>query len=199
MRFSTRLLKFITCKLFYRVRVYNEEILDKYPTYLICPNHSFVMDPAFVFPTKYEGDIYAIAKEELFKYAWFRFIAKRYNAIPINREKTDVRSMLKALEVFKENEKAKLIIFPEGKVIKDNNDIGNVYKKGAAFIAAHVERPVIPVYITRRPWIFGRVQVYYGEPYFITRDDIKGIGKIDEKSKELIDKIYDLKNKVETL
>ena len=193
MRVFTRLAKFVTCKLLFRVRVYNEEVLDEYQTYLICPNHSSVIDPAFVFPVKYEYDIYAVAKEELFKYAWFRFLANRYNAIPINREKTDVRCMLKALNVFENNEKAKLIIFPEGKVIKTEDEVGKIYKKGAAFIAANMKKPIIPVFITRRPWLFSRVNVVYGEPFLITKNDIKGIGKIEEKTKEIIDRIYELR------
>ena len=101
--------------------------------------------------------------------------------------------MLKSLDVFKKNEKAKLILFPEGRIIVEENDIGKIYKKGAAFIAAHVGKPIIPAYITRRPKFFSHVDITFGEPFFITKEDIKGIGSIDKKSMELIERIYALK------
>ncbi len=175
----------------FRVKYHNEEVLDKYPTYLICPRHSCVLDPLFVFPQKYDSDIYIMAKQELFKHASFRWLAKKYNVFSIDRENVDVKSLLKSITIFKENPKAKLIIFPEGKVVKNIDEQGHVYKKGAAFIASHINKPIIPVYITRRPWIFHKVDVIYGEPYIIGEQNNKG-NKLDNISMELINKIYSL-------
>ena len=196
MRIGTRFLKWITCKVMYKVKFHHMERLDEYSTYLICPNHSSVIDPVFVFPTKYEEDVSVMAKQELFKNVLFRWLAKRYNAYAIDRENVDVRSMLKSMDVFKQNEKAKLILFPEGKVVKYEDEVGKVYKKGAAFIASHLEKPIIPVYITRRPKPFHRVHVVYGKPFFIDIKEVKGVGKMDEVSKLLIEKIYSLKGDI---
>lgn len=192
MKLLSRVIKFFICKFLYRVEYHNIEVLDKYPTYLICPNHSCVLDPVFVFPTKYDGDIYIVAKQELFKHASFRWLAKRYNVFAIDRENVDVRSMLKSLAIFKENDKAKLIIFPEGKVVSDEEEVGKVYKKGATFVASHINKPIIPVYITRKPVFFHKVDVVYGEPYMIGTENGKG-KKLDNISVELINKIYSLK------
>jgi len=192
-RFSTRVILFICRKILFRVKLHNEEVLDEYDSYLICPNHGRVFDPAFVFPKKYDRDVHIIAKKELFRHAWFRWLAKRYNIISIDRDNVDVRSMLESLKVFKEDDKAKLLLFPEGKVIKNPEDIGKVYKKGAAFIASHLDKPIIPVYITRRPKLFQRVNVYYGKPYTITKEDAKGIGKMDSLSKDLLERIYSMR------
>ncbi len=192
MRLLTKFIKGIVCSFFYRVKYHNEEVLDKYDSYLICPNHSHVLDAIFVFPTKYERSIYIMAKQELFKNAIFRWLAKLYNVFSIDRENTDVRSMLKSLSIFKNDDKAKLIIFPEGKVVKIPEEVGVVYKKGAVFIAAHINKPIIPVYITRRPKLFQRIDITFGEPFEIK--DIKrgGGSKIDNISKELINCIYSL-------
>ncbi|MBR3281296.1 MAG: 1-acyl-sn-glycerol-3-phosphate acyltransferase [Clostridia bacterium] len=196
MRKFTRFIKWLVCKFMYRVEYHHAERLDIYSTYLICPNHSNIFDPVIVFPAKYDLDIHIVAKKELFKYPFFKWLAKKYNIISIDRENVDVRSMLKSLDVFKQNENAKLIIFPEGKVVKDKDEIGKVYKKGAAFIASHINKPIIPVYITRRPKPFQKVHVIYGEPIII--DDIKGNSgnKMDNISKELINNIYDLQNEI---
>ena len=188
----TKLLKWFACSFLYRVKLHNSEVLDKYNSYLICANHSCVFDPVFIFPVMYEDDISIIAKEDLFKYFWFRCLTRKYHIISINREQTDVKSLLKSLNVFNEKPNAKLILFPEGRIVKTNEDVGNVYKKGAAFIAVHMNKPIIPVYITRRPKFFHKVDVVFGEPYYIEKSTLKGSGKFELESKKLIDKIYEL-------
>ncbi len=193
MRLTTKILKWITCKFLYRVEVHNEEILSKYESYLICPNHSNVFDPAFVYPVQYDLDVYVMAKAELFKKFWFKWLSKRFNIFSIDRENVDVRSMLKSLAVFKSNEKAKLIMFPEGKVVKSDEEAGKIYKKGAAFIASHLDKAIIPVYITRRPKLFHKVSVTYGEPFFVNEIECKNKNKMEFLSKELIRKIYELR------
>ncbi len=190
MKRLTRVIKYFICDFLYKVKYHNEEVLDQYPTYLICPNHSSVLDPVFVFPKKYDNDIYIVAKKELFNHASFRWLAKRYNVFAIDRDNVDVRSMLKSFTIFKENDKAKLIIFPEGKVVSDE-EVGKVHKKGAAFIASHINKPIIPVYITRNPSIFHKVDVIYGKPYMINEEDNTG-NKLENISKQLIEKIYSL-------
>ena len=192
-RLITRFINIFFRHFLYRVKYENAEVLDKYTSYVIAPSHSCVFDPVFVFPIKYDTDISIVAKKEMFKYAWFRYIAKKYSVFPIDRENVDVRSMLKTIDVFKESDTTKLILFPEGKVVKDENEIGKVYKKGAAFVAYHLEKPIIPVYISRRPKFFSQVTVIYGEPFFISKDKFKGKEKFDEASKMIIDEIYKLK------
>jgi 1-acyl-sn-glycerol-3-phosphate acyltransferase len=147
----------------------------------------------FVYPAKYDLDIYIMAKSELFGKFWFKWIMKHFNVFSIDREKADVRSMLKSLSVFKTNEKAKLLMFPEGKVVKTEEEAGNVYKKGAAFIASHLAKPIIPVYITRRPKFFHKVDVTYGEPFFVSEVSCENENKIEFLSKEIIRRIYDLR------
>ena len=39
MRKLTIFLKWLACKVFFRVKYHNTEMLDKYDTYLICPNY----------------------------------------------------------------------------------------------------------------------------------------------------------------
>ena len=90
-----------------------------------------------------------------------------------------------------------MIIFPEGRVVKNKAELGKVYKKGAAFIAAHLDKPIIPVFITTRPKPFSKVKLIYGEPYFINKEDKKHSRNLDEISKELVEKIYTLNEKKE--
>ncbi len=191
-RLFTRLTKKLFCSFLYKVEVINSEALDKSDSYLLTPNHFSPLDPIFVYPEKYDKDISVIAKKELFKHVLFRWLAKKYSVFSIDRENVDIKSMLKSLEVFKKNEHAKLLLFPEGKVVKEAEE-GKVYKKGAAFIAYHLEKPIIPVYISRANKLFSKVTITFGEPFFISKETFKGKEKFDEASKLLIQKIYELK------
>lgn len=194
MKKLTVIIKNLFCKILNKVNYKNIEILEEIDKCIICPNHSSVFDPVYVFPVEQEKNIYVMAKSELFKYRFFRWLFKKYNVFPINREKVDARSLLKSLTIFRDNNKAKLIMFPEGKVIKDDSEIKKSYKKGAVFIAAHTNVPIVPVYITRRPKLFQKIDVIFGKPIYIKKEDLKGKGKVEKYSKELINTIYDLKN-----
>ena len=68
-----------------------------------------------------------MAKAEIFKYPIFSRIIKHYNVFPVDRTKVDSKSLFQALSIFENNEPNQLLIFPEGKVVKDENEIG---KKG---------------------------------------------------------------------
>ena len=100
-RLITKIINVFTRHFLYRVKHINEEVLDRYNSYVIAPSHSCVFDPAFVFPMKYDRDISIVAKKEMFKYAWFRFLAKKYGVFPVDRENVDVRSMMASINTFK--------------------------------------------------------------------------------------------------
>ena len=46
--------------------------------------------------------------------------------IEVDREKTDTKSLRKALKLLKDNENIRFLIFPEGKVLKDKKQRGVV-------------------------------------------------------------------------
>ena len=85
-------------------------------------------------------------------------------------------------------------MFPEGRVIKKKEDIGKYYRKGAVYISANCNIPIIPVYITMRPLFFSKVTVTFGEPIYIKKEELNSKQEIENKSKMLIQKIYELNN-----
>lgn len=180
------------CEILNKVNYTNIEVLNNLGSCLICSNHSSVFDPLYVFPVKQEKDVYIMAKSELFKNRIFRWLADKYNVFPIDRKRVDFKSLLKVRTIFKNNSKAKLIMFPEGRIIKNSTDVKKYYKKGAVFIAAHSNVPIVPVKITRRPKLFQRVDVIFGEPIYIKKEDINDTENLEKRSKELIEIIYNL-------
>lgn len=182
-----KIIIFVVCKILYRVEYQNEENLRNCDKCLICPNHSRIYDPVFIYP-KIEN-IYGMAKSELFKHKLVANFLKYHNIFPVDREKTDTKSLRKALKLLKDNENIRFLIFPEGKVLKDKKQRGGV-KNGAVYIAAMAKVPIIPIYITARPKYFSKVVVKFGKPIFYDKSQLKDKDKIAEASKQLLEEIY---------
>lgn len=182
-----KIIIFVVCKILFRVEYQNEENLKKYDKCLICPNHSRIYDPVFIYP-KIEN-IYGMAKSELFKHKLVANFLKYHNIFPVDREKTDAKSLRKALKLLKDNENIRFLIFPEGKVLKEKRERG-IVKNGAVYIAVMANVPIIPIYITARPKYFSKVVVKFGKPIFYDKSQLKDKDKIAEASKKLLEEIY---------
>lgn len=180
----------IFCHLLYRIKYINAEQIKNLERCVICPNHTSTMDPFFIYPkTK---NLYIMAKAELFEKKWLSKLFNHYNVFPVDRRKVDVKSTLVAVNIFKENTgPAQFLIFPEGKVIKENEEIGRV-RNGAVFIAATSEVPIIPVHISQNVRLFRKINVTFGNPITINKEVLESKEKIKEESKKLLNIIYEL-------
>lgn len=180
---------FIVCKILFRVEYKDEEILEKYDKCLICPNHSRIYDPIFIYPKI--NNMYGMAKSELFKHKLLANFLEFHNIFPVDRENIDAKSLRKALKLLKENDKIKLLVFPEGKVLKNKEERG-IIKNGAVYIGSMANVPIIPIYITARPRYFSKVVVKFGKPIYYNKLQLKDKNKITEASKQLLKEIYNL-------
>ena len=111
-----------------------------------------------------------------------------------NAEK-DVKSILHAINLFKDVEKRKLLIFPEGERMKVEKERGEA-KVGPAYIAAKAGVPIVPVYITKNAKMFSKVKIIYGKPINVDKSLIKDKEGLKNFSDELLDKIYNLKDTI---
>lgn len=183
--------KILCCHILYRVKYIHLENLPKDGNYLICPNHSNVFDPTFIFPLI--DNIFIMAKADLFKNKFVAKLFHHYQIFPIHREKTDSKSLFYSLEILKTNPNAKLLMFPEGGICKTEEEIGKKIKKGAIYLASNAEVPIVPVYITRRPRLFSKVNVIFGNPILIESDVKNNKEEVLEESQKLIKTIYQLR------
>lgn len=186
-----RFINFFCCKFLYKVNYVGLENLNLVNQLLICPNHSNIFDPFFIYPVS--NNLYIMAKAELFNHKLFAKLLKHYNVFPVDRTRKDPGSLLYALDVFNTKEHRQLLIFPEGGILKTDDEIGKRIRKGAIFVAAKMKLPIIPVYITRRPKLFSKVNVIFGKPFYVEQEILSDKEKLKNKSKELIDIIYKLK------
>ena len=180
----------ILCKFIYSVKFINKEVEERLDKCLICPNHSSNLDPVWIFSRTYDLNI--IAKKEIFDNKFLNKFFRYFGAFPVNRNKHDASSVLHSIHLFKNNNKQKLLIFPEGTVIHKNKKRGEA-KPGAAYIALKANVPIIPVYITKNPMPFCRVNIIYGDPIFVNEKVVLNKEDLKEIDKKLLDKIYSLK------
>lgn len=179
----------VVCKILFRVEYENVEILEKFNKCIICPNHSRIYDPIFIYPKV--KNMYGMAKSELFKHKLLAHFLTYHNIFPVDRDNADTKGLRKAIKLLKNKDKIKLLIFPEGKVLKNKSERG-IIKDGAVYIATMTEVPIIPIYITARPRYFSKVVVKFGNPIYYKKADLKNKDKIKDKSKELLKEIYHL-------
>lgn len=188
------LVKGLCCHFVYRVKYIGLEKIDNSKKYIICPNHSNVLDPTFIFPIV--DNLSIMAKSEIFKCKLLGKIFKRYRVFPVNRKKRDVKSTLHAIECLNLEENSKLLMFPEGGILKKKEDLRNKVKNGAVYISAETGVPILPVFITRRPHLFQRVYVVIGDTIKIPEEIKDDKSKIREYSKKMINIVYDLEKEI---
>lgn len=124
-------------------------------------NHRELMDPvmmAVVCPRI----IHFMAKKELFNTGIGRWFFNSLNVFPVNRKSADLTSLKKALKLLEEGKS--FGIFPEGRrAITDRLD---EFEKGAAFIAAKSNAPIIPLYISTDSYRKCRLRIAVGSPIY---------------------------------
>ena len=185
-----KLVKIVCCNIIYRVKYIGIEKIDNNKKYVICPNHSNILDPTFIFPIV--DNLSIMAKSEIFKNKLVAKILKRYRVFPVNRKERDVKSTLHAIECLNLENNSKLLIFPEGGIIKDSKEIRKKVKNGAVYISAESGVEILPIFITRRPHIFQKVYVIIGNSINISKEIKHDKEKIKEYSTKMINNIYDL-------
>jgi 1-acyl-sn-glycerol-3-phosphate acyltransferase len=183
--------KILLCHFIYRVRYENKEKLQNVPRCVVCPNHTTIYDPFFIYNAqKWDNNIYIMAKSELFKSKIMQKIWKHYHVFPVDRNRIDVKSTLKAASVFEENKgNAQLLIFPEGKVITDPKEIGRV-RNGAVYTAVNAGVPIVPVHICRKHHLFGKIKVTFGDKIDIDPKAKNDKELIIKESKRVLREIY---------
>lgn len=168
----------------YPFTVYGEENIIEKPC-LICANHSNYVDPILV-ALAYGGHrpIHFMAKIELFKYKKFGVFLTKLGAFGVDRDGTDIAAIRTVMKYIRAGEMVG--IFPEGTRVSTDGAVEA--KSGAARMAAKLRVPIVPVFISRRKWIFRKVKIVIGEPIMVPADteDFRQV------TNELMDKIAEM-------
>ena len=179
------ILCYLPIKLLFPVKIIGKENLIKGKAILCC-NHQSNID---AFPIFYAGKtrVYALCKKELCNTKFKMWFFKKLRAIPVNREKPEISSIKKCLEVLNKN--YNLLIFPQGTRMKTEESVG--IKEGVAMFALKSKAPVIPMVYLKKNKIFRRNKLIVGKPITFdlvyNKDNMKVvIDTLEEKMNELL-------------
>jgi 1-acyl-sn-glycerol-3-phosphate acyltransferase len=161
-RFAYTLAHFLFC-LFFRFSVTGGENIPK-GAVMVCANHTDWLDTVFLELAFGKDDlVHFLGKAEILKVPLLSWFARKLEMIPVDRSGGDVSAMRKSLQYLKNGEK--VAIFPEGRRV--SADGSAAAKNGAIWLAERAGVPILPLYITKKKRVFGRIELIVGQPYTI--------------------------------
>lgn len=157
---------------------------------IVCANHSSLLDPiliALAFGPRRQ--LFFMAKAELFKIPVLKNILNSAGVFPVERGETDINAIRKAMKHLKNGEQ--IMMFPEGTRV--GADESAAAKSGAVRIAAKLNVPILPVYISNNKKAFRMSKLIIGEPYKLNLTEGRDYSRLSE---ELMQKIKELESAV---
>jgi 1-acyl-sn-glycerol-3-phosphate acyltransferase len=166
---------------------------------IVVANHVTVVDPMTLSHAVYMGAHRLprfLAKAELFKIGWVRFLLKRAGQIPVYRGSRDAAVSLRDAEAAVRDGEC-VIIYPEGTCTADPQGWPMVSKTGVARLALSTGATVVPVahwgaqkllaHHEKRPHLLPRklIQVKAGEPVDLSA--YQGVAQTPEVLREVTD------------
>ena len=176
----------------YRPKTVGLENIEADKAMLICPNHVHAFDSAVIVLTN-KRKINVLAKEELFKNGFVRWLADLFGIYPVKKENRSMESVKISLRLLKNNEL--LMLFPEG--TRNGLAKGVKPKDGAVKLAIRAGVPIVPVGVQGNFKAFKKIRVNIGKPIFYdkyTKDDTNNRDLMDKLTKELMDEIVRLRD-----
>lgn len=175
----------------YRPKIVGMENIPKESPALICPNHVHALDSAIIV-AKFKRKVNVLAKEELYKNGFIRFIADAFGIYPVKPDSKSMESVKISLKILKNN--GLLMLFPEG--TRNGMAKGVKPKDGAVKLAIKANVPIIPVGFQGNFKPFKKIKVNIGEPIYYTeyRDEINNKELVGELTEDLMKKIVKLRD-----
>ena len=127
-----------------RVDVRGYENLPKDSSFVIATNHLGMVDVPIAFYAINRWDMFVVIGEKWRDVGLFRWVGKHFNFIFIDRFNHDIKALRKIISLMEENNI--LVIAPEGTRSRTGALIEA--KPGVSYLAAKLNRPIIPVAIT---------------------------------------------------
>ena len=146
----------------YPVKFYNKENLPEGGCVVVC-NHFRAIDCGHMFKLHPKKSFYILAKKELFKNKFLGYIIRKFGGIPVDREKSDMKTILTSVKLLKEGNK--LFVFPEGTRNKTGTSELQELKGGSAFFAVKAQCPIVPVMVEKKSRFLRRVKIIVGTPF----------------------------------
>lgn len=188
--FLVKLLGFIFSIIF-RIEVIGLENVPDEGGYIAASNHKHIFDPVFMCIGQRKRQFHMVAKKELFNNKLLGWAFKKVGAIPIDREKPELKTIRTIISTLKAGDVVG--IFPEGTRV-EGKDLGPA-KSGIGMFIVKAKVDVLPVAVITNYKIFSKVKIIYGEPidmsmYYNNKVKSDRYQEIADKIMENISKIY---------
>ena len=182
-------------KCIYRVKIVNanKEPLDK--PYIVCCNHTALMDVT-VITLSLKSQIHYMAKKEVFKVPILRGFAKAMGAFPVDRKNGDVGAVKKTIEMLKDGKCVG--VFPQGTRCPKVHPRDTEIKNGIGMFADRAGVGILPVCIkTKRHKLslFRRTRFIVGDyipPEELDFTDVSGKERYQKIADYAFSKIVEL-------
>lgn len=170
-------------RLFFRVRITGKENMPEGAS-VVCANHTSMLDPFFAVMLFDKADLPVfMGKIELFRIPVIGALLRKIEAIPVDRGSTSMSTLRDSINHLKNGRK--VVIFPEGTRVSGEADVAGA-KTGAAMIGCRAGVSMLPVFISGRKRLFGRVDVIVGKP--VQTGSFEGSGSV--KYKAVVEKVF---------
>ncbi|WP_077602314.1 lysophospholipid acyltransferase family protein [Oceanobacillus sojae] len=185
----------VILSLFGRVKVFQKEKVPESGGYIIACTHSGWVDILWLGVSMLPTKIHYMAKKELFQSGPLKWLMKKLNAFPVDRENPGPSTIKVPRKLLKEG---KVIgIFPSG--TRTTNQVP--LKRGAVTIAAYSNVPIIPAAYTgpnnfKELIKFKKPKIIFGDPIYLSKD-VSRREAMDEMMEVMNEKLYTLQSKIE--
>lgn len=165
-------------------------------------NHASYLDPIIVGAAS-PRQLHFLAVEKLFDVKFVSWVIRKLNAIPVSREKTELKTIKRVIDILRKGEA--LLLFPEG--TRNPKDTMLAGKRGIGLITQVANVPIIPVFIKGsgkalprdKKWISPhKVWIIFGKPFYPQKLNVEGKKKefYQEISHKVMNEIKKLKPKI---
>lgn len=192
-RFAANVVKIIL-NIFGRIKVYEKDRLPKSGGYIIACTHTGWVDILWLGVASLPREIHYMAKKELFKTKFTKWLMTVLNAFPVDRENPGPSTIKIPRKLLKEG---KIIgIFPSGTRSTEEVPL----KRGAVTIAAYGKSPIVPAaYVGPNNFKdllkFQKPKLIFGDPIYLPEDQPKKEA-MDVMMNELNEKLYTLQREL---
>ncbi len=179
---------FIVFKLFYGLKVTGKENIPDNGPFMIISNHQHFLDPTLVGVVMYPHQVHFMAKEELFKNLFFRWIFLSIGTFPVRRGRPDRRAIAIAVNKLKNGNV--ICMFPEG--TRQRAGVSGRAKGGIVQIVKKTGVKVLPVFIDLNGWK-RPIKVAIGKTFSV--DGLEGEltrEEIQRQAEAMMDKVRSL-------
>lgn len=175
------------CRSFWRMEVAGRDRLPVTGPFILSPVHRSNVD-FLVVGASVPRVMRFMAKDSLWRMAWFGRFLEHMGAFPVNRERTDRSAMRSCEESLAHGDP--VVMFPEGR--RRAGDVVEDIQQGPAWVACRNRVPIVPVGLghTDRAMPIGakflhpaRIRVVIGEPIY---PDVPASGRVPRGSVERV-------------